>query len=96
MGAVLYSGFQADIRRFVPLRYTEIGMPGAPASRRLLRGRGGRVPKIPLLGNTGGRLDETEASLRTIQELGRWANIRMVQRYLNLSEWSKKEAIDRL
>lgn len=42
------------------------------------------------------RLDETGASLRTIQELGRWADIRMVQRYSNVSERSKREAIERL
>ncbi|MGD0100493.1 MAG: tyrosine-type recombinase/integrase [Acidobacteriota bacterium] len=39
------------------------------------------------------RLDQSGASLRTIQELGRWADIRMVQRYDNVSERRKREAI---
>jgi site-specific recombinase XerD len=42
------------------------------------------------------KLDETGTSLRTIQELGRWADIRMVQRYSNISERNKREAIERL
>jgi site-specific recombinase XerD len=41
------------------------------------------------------RLDETGVSLRTIQELGRWVDIRMVQRYSNISERNKREAIVR-
>lgn len=39
------------------------------------------------------RLDQAGVSLRTIQELGRWADIRMVQRYDNVSERRKREAI---
>jgi integrase len=42
------------------------------------------------------RLDKSGASLREIQELGRWADIRMVQRYSNVSERNKREAIQRL
>jgi integrase len=42
------------------------------------------------------RLDQTGASLREIQELGRWADIRMVQRYSNVNERNKREAIERL
>ena len=42
------------------------------------------------------RLDKSGASLREIQELGRWGDIRMVQRYSNVSERSKREAIQRL
>ena len=34
--------------------------------------------------------------MRTIQELGRWKDIRMVQRYANLSERHKAEAIEKL
>jgi integrase len=42
------------------------------------------------------RLDQTGASLREIQELGRWGDIRMVQRYSNVSDRNKREAIKRL
>ncbi|MBN2317560.1 MAG: site-specific integrase [Acidobacteria bacterium] len=42
------------------------------------------------------RLDQAGVSLRTIQELGRWADIRMVQRYSNPSDRNKREAIERL
>ncbi len=42
------------------------------------------------------RLDKSGASLREIQELGRWADIRMVQRYSNVSDRNKREAIQRL
>jgi len=34
--------------------------------------------------------------LRTIQELGRWASLSMVQRYSNISETQKAEAIEKL
>lgn len=34
--------------------------------------------------------------LRTIQELGRWASLAMVQRYSNISEGHKAEAIEKL
>lgn len=39
------------------------------------------------------RLGEMGCDIRTIQELGRWADIRMVQRYDNVSERRKKEAV---
>ena len=39
------------------------------------------------------RLAEKGVSLRTIQKLGRWADIRMVQRYANVSDRQMKEAI---
>jgi integrase len=42
------------------------------------------------------RLGELGCDLRTIQELGRWADIRMVQRYDNVNERRKKEAIEKL
>jgi integrase len=42
------------------------------------------------------RLDETGASLREIQEFGRWGDIRMVQRYSNVSDRNKRKAIKRL
>jgi integrase len=42
------------------------------------------------------RLGEQGADIRTIQELGRWADIRMVQRYDNVSERRKREAIEKL
>lgn len=42
------------------------------------------------------RLDQTGASLMTLMKLGRWADIRMVQRYSNPSERNKREAIERL
>jgi len=42
------------------------------------------------------RLSERGVDLRTIQELGRWADIRMVQRYANVSERHKREAIGKL
>lgn len=42
------------------------------------------------------RLDKSGASLREIQELGRWADIRMVQRYSNVTDRNKREAIQRL
>ncbi len=41
-------------------------------------------------------LDQSGASLRTIQELGRWADIRMVQRYSNVNDRIKREAIERM
>jgi integrase len=42
------------------------------------------------------RLAEAGVDLRTIQELGRWASLSMVQRYSNISEGHKAEAIERL
>ncbi len=42
------------------------------------------------------RLAEKGVSLRTIQKLGRWADIRMVQRYANVSERQMKEAIEQI
>jgi len=42
------------------------------------------------------RLAEDGVDLRTIQELGRWASLAMVQRYSNISEFHKTEAIERL
>jgi integrase len=39
------------------------------------------------------RLSDKGVSLRTIQELGRWADIRMVQRYANVNERMMKEAV---
>ncbi|HYK90286.1 MAG TPA: tyrosine-type recombinase/integrase [Acidobacteriota bacterium] len=41
-------------------------------------------------------LDQSGASLRTIQELGRWGDIRMVQRYSNVNERIKREAIQKM
>jgi integrase len=42
------------------------------------------------------RLGVEGVDIRTIQELGRWKDIRMVQRYANLSERHKAEAIEKL
>jgi integrase len=42
------------------------------------------------------RLAEKGVDLRTIQELGRWASLSMVQRYSNISEGHKSEAIEKL
>jgi integrase len=42
------------------------------------------------------RLAEGGIDLRTIQELGRWASLAMVQRYSNISESHKTEAIELL
>jgi site-specific recombinase XerD len=42
------------------------------------------------------RLGQSGASWREILELVRWADIRMVQRYSNVSERNKREAIQRL
>ena len=42
------------------------------------------------------RLGEKGTDIRTIQELGRWADIRMVQRYANVTERRKREAIEKL
>lgn len=42
------------------------------------------------------RLGEMGCDIRTIQELGRWADIRMVQRYDNVNERRKREAIEQL
>lgn len=42
------------------------------------------------------RLAERGISLRTIQKLGRWADIRMVQRYANVSERQMREAVEQL
>src|SRR5262245_14533948 len=42
------------------------------------------------------RLGMEGVDIRTIQELGRWKDIRMVQRYANLSERHKAEAIEKL
>lgn len=39
------------------------------------------------------RLAEKGVSLRTIQQLGRWSDIRMVQRYANVNERMMKEAV---
>jgi hypothetical protein len=36
------------------------------------------------------------ASLREIQELGRWADLRIVQRYSNVSDRNKRSAIQNL
>ncbi len=41
-------------------------------------------------------LDQSGACLRTTQELGRWADIRMVQRYSNVNDRIKREAIQRM
>jgi integrase len=42
------------------------------------------------------RLAERGVSLRTIQKLSRWADIRMVQRYANVSERQMKESVEKL
>jgi len=42
------------------------------------------------------RLAMAGVDLRTIQELGRWEDIRMVQRYANLSRAHIREALDRI
>jgi site-specific recombinase XerD len=42
------------------------------------------------------RLAMAGVDLRTIQELGRWASLSMVQRYANLSKIHKAEAIEKL
>ncbi len=42
------------------------------------------------------RLSEKGTDIRTIQELGRWADIRMVQRYANVTERRKREAVEKL
>ena len=42
------------------------------------------------------RLAEVGVDLRTIQELGRWASLAMVQRYSNISEAHKAEAVEKL
>jgi len=42
------------------------------------------------------RLGEKGTDIRTIQELGRWADIRMVQRYANVTERRKREAVEKL
>lgn len=42
------------------------------------------------------RLAEAGVDLRTIQELGRWASLSMVQRYSNISEDHKAQAVETL
>ncbi len=42
------------------------------------------------------RLAMAGVDLRTIQELGRWASLSMVQRYSSLSKTHKSEAIEKL
>jgi integrase len=44
----------------------------------------------------GSRLGMAGVDARTIQELGRWSSLAMVQRYVNLSKSHKAEAIEKI